>query len=121
MNRRILFVYNAESGVWNRSLDFAHKIISPSTYFCDLCNLTHGSFSEKKVWRTFRGAISHTLVFMYKDKFLKEHPENQYQNFHFPMILEEKENKQDILISAKELSLIATTEDLIAILKTKMV
>ena len=32
----LIFVYNAKSGMVNELLDFAHKIVSPSTYNCNL-------------------------------------------------------------------------------------
>jgi len=51
--RTLIFVYNAASDIWSKSLDAAHKIISPSTYACNLCSLTHGNFSEKQVWVLF--------------------------------------------------------------------
>jgi len=48
LQKTIVFIYNAHSDIWNKYIDFAHKIISPSTYACDLCSLTHGNYSEKK-------------------------------------------------------------------------
>lgn len=39
-----LFVYNADSGLFNTATDIAHKILLPETYACNLCALTHGHF-----------------------------------------------------------------------------
>ena len=39
MSKEYLFVYNAKSDKLHKYLDFAHKIISPKTYACDLCSL----------------------------------------------------------------------------------
>ncbi len=38
----LLFVYNADSGLVAGLFDSAHKLLSPSTYQCQLCTLTHG-------------------------------------------------------------------------------
>ncbi len=48
MNKQLLiFVYNANSDLFSTVTDFAHKILSPSTYQCQLCALTYGNFSKK--------------------------------------------------------------------------
>jgi len=121
LERIILFVYNADSGIWDKSLDFAHKIISPSTYSCSLCALTHGSFSENKRWKEFRETIPHQFVFKYKDAFLNEKTGMRYQEFEFPIILEQKENRLDVLMYTEELNVIDSTEKLINILQKKLI
>ncbi|SEL11625.1 hypothetical protein SAMN04487910_1769 [Aquimarina amphilecti] len=116
----ILFVYNANSENWSKYLDFAHKIISPSTYSCGLCSLTHGNFSEKKIWKTFRETVSSKMVFLYKDEFLGKYKDEQYQEFIFPIVLEQKKNKLDPLIESEELKSIQSVENLIENLKAKL-
>jgi hypothetical protein len=44
--KSLLFVYNADSGVFNLVTDIAHKIFSPQTYACQLCCITHGNFED---------------------------------------------------------------------------
>ena len=39
----LLFVYNADGGVVERTLDYLHKLTSPATYSCSLCALTYGA------------------------------------------------------------------------------
>jgi hypothetical protein len=39
---KLLFVYNADSGLFNSIAEAAHKIVSPQTYRCDLCRITYG-------------------------------------------------------------------------------
>jgi hypothetical protein len=55
----LLFVYNANSGKLNAAFDMAHKAISPSTYKCSLCALTHNPLKEKKEWVDFQKASKH--------------------------------------------------------------
>lgn len=118
--KRIIFVYNAQSDSWSKSLDFAHKIISPSTYNCSLCSLTHGSFSERKKWKIFRETTSHTLIFEYKNEFLKRLENNHNHIFHFPVVVEENQGNYDILISSDELNRIESLDELIEKMKNKM-
>ena len=65
----LLFVYNAKSDIINSTFDFAHKIISPKTYGCNLCKLTHGNFGEKKSWKEFKEQNKNKLEFYHKDEF----------------------------------------------------
>ncbi|WP_299214974.1 GTPase [uncultured Aquimarina sp.] len=120
MKRTIIFIYNADANIWNKYLDFAHKIISPSTYSCDLCSLTHGNFSENKIWKEFREIVSYEFVFKYKDEFIEEFNEVEYQKFQYPIILEEKDSRLDVLMNANELNLMNSVEDLIGALRKKL-
>lgn len=69
----LLFVYNADSGLFSTLSDFAHKIISPSTYHCNLCALTYGNFLMKKDWKSFIENLNMETAFLYKDQFMKKH------------------------------------------------
>jgi hypothetical protein len=48
---QLIFVYNADSGGLNTLFDIAHKVVSPETYSCSLCMLTHGVLSERTAWK----------------------------------------------------------------------
>jgi len=120
LKRTIIFIYNADSNIWNKYLDFAHKILSPSTYSCDLCSLTHGNFSENKAWRQFREDVPYEFIFKYKDQFVEECNESEYEKFRFPIILEQKESVLDILVNDKELNMMSSVEDLIETLRKKL-
>ena len=52
--------------------DISHKVLSPSTYPCNLCGLTHGAFSMRKEWRDFLAKIKPPLTFLHRDEFRKE-------------------------------------------------
>ncbi len=112
-------MYNAKSDAWSKSLDLAHKILNPSTYNCSLCNLTHGNFSEKEVWKNFREYSETDFVFMYKDVFVKKYPD--YNDKDFPIILEMDNGKKPvILFDAQKLTSITSVEELIEILQKKI-
>ena len=71
----LLFVYNADSGLFNTMADIGHKIFSPDTYQCDLCQLTHGYFSERGQWREFIDSLGIECRFLHRDEFRKAHPD----------------------------------------------
>ncbi|NBR07766.1 MAG: hypothetical protein EBT92_18660 [Planctomycetes bacterium] len=71
-NSGLVFVYNADRGFFNLMADISHKVLSPSTYPCNLCALTHGAFSMRKEWRDFLNKIKPPLTFMHRDEFRKE-------------------------------------------------
>ncbi|MDH5784859.1 MAG: hypothetical protein OEZ16_04525 [Chromatiales bacterium] len=112
----ILFVYNANSGKLNTWLDIGHKLISPDTYSCNLCALTHGLLSEREEWKEFRQSSSNDLVFLHRDEF-----EKQYSNrgdFIYPIILNVDDNGNlHPLISSDELNKLNELEELISKVK----
>ncbi len=109
---KIIFIYNADSGLVNTWLDIGHKIISPNTYSCNLCSIKHGIFSEKTEWSNYRESSSHNLEFLHKDEF-----QTKYQpkmKLAFPAVLKYKENNEfDVLISTEEINNIKSIKELI--------
>jgi len=70
----LLFVYNADTGLFNTMADIGHKIFSPQTYSCDLCQLTHGYFAERDEWRAFVEQLGMECRFLHRDEFRQEFP-----------------------------------------------
>jgi len=110
---KLIFVYNANSGKLSAALDIAHKIISPSTYQCNLCSLTHSTITERDVWKKFREESDTELVFYHKDEF--EHEFNN--NFTYPIVLKEENGELTEYISTDKINAINDVEDLIAQVK----
>ena len=71
MNRTLIFVYNAQSGLFNAVTDMAHKIFSPATYSCNLCALTHSNIGMRKEWKQFVENLGRPVEFLHADE-LKE-------------------------------------------------
>jgi hypothetical protein len=70
----LVFVYNAESGVFNALADSAHKIFSPATYACNLCALTHSAFGMRAGWRRFLESLGVSLEFLHADELRSRYP-----------------------------------------------
>ena len=96
--QQLIFVYNADSGLFNSVTDFAHKIISPSTYQCQLCALTNGNFSMKQDWKSFIESLPIKTVFLYKDEFVQQYK----MNTAFPAVFIKSDDSTIILIVTKE-------------------
>jgi hypothetical protein len=69
----LVFVYNADSGVFNALADAAHKIFSPRTYRCNLCAITHTAVGMRKEWRAFLDGLDATLEFLHADELEKRY------------------------------------------------
>lgn len=65
---KIIFVYNADQGKLNAAFDTIHKFVSPGTYQCQLCAMTHGSFGMKKDWKTFIDSLGIEVEFLHRDE-----------------------------------------------------
>ena len=74
MNNKLIFVYNADSGMFNTVTDIAHKILSPKTYSCNLCAITHSYFSVKENWADFLEGFPVECEFLHKDEFINAYP-----------------------------------------------
>ena len=112
----LIFIYNAKSGVVNELIDFAHKIVSPETYDCNLCAISYGAFSMKKKWSTYIETLPFKSTFTYKDKFSK----NGYSNIKFPSVFIRSNEKLDEIISATEINEINNLDQLIGLLNQKL-
>jgi len=65
----LVFVYNADSGLFNLLTDIAHKIFSPQTYDCNLCAVTHDKFGIKDEWRKYLKTLAAPVEFLHADEF----------------------------------------------------
>ncbi|MBG7601783.1 MAG: GTPase [Gammaproteobacteria bacterium] len=109
---KLIFVYNANSGKLNTLFDIAHKLLSPETYQCDLCSLTHGALSEKQAWKEFRERTGLNMVFLHKDEFEQLHK----KSFNYPVILKQADSI-DLLLNADEISQVKSVDGLIALIE----
>jgi len=39
---KLIFFYNADTGIFNAMTDTIHKVLYPSTYQCHHCYISHG-------------------------------------------------------------------------------
>ena len=117
--QKLIFIYNADSGLRNTIIDGAHKILSPSTYECRLCEITFGAFTEKNVWKKFREISDIQMEFLHKDEFEKQYSPKFGHKYAFPIVLAATENRLEIYISADELKAMVNAEELIELIERR--
>lgn len=117
MKDTLIFVYNADGGLYNSLTDFAHKVISPKTYNCNLCKLSYGNFGEKKEWKEFVSSCTIQTLFFHKDEF-----ENTYniKKKKLPAVFWQNGRQTVQIISADEINACNTTSMLINLVKQKL-
>ena len=69
----LVFVYNADSGFTNTLLDIGHKIVSPQTYSCNLCAITHSTFSMRGEWKRFVDELGLPVEFVHRDELVERY------------------------------------------------
>lgn len=114
---KLIFVYNAKSGKFNTILDIAHKLLSPESYSCKLCALTHGTFSEQNAWKTFKSEVNISMMFLHSDEFEAKFDKAE---FIYPVILSEHYSSLKTFMSANDINTIKTLEDFIEAIKQKL-
>ena len=109
---KLIFVYNADSGMINTVKDISHKLFSPQTYDCFLCSLTHGTFRESSEWKEFCQNVRCDMVFLHRDEF----EENYKEAMEYPVVLKEN-GSLEVAISREQLASYASLDNLIDAVK----
>ncbi len=105
----LIFVYNADSGLFNTLADIGHKVFSPDTYQCNLCALTHGYLREKSRWKRFIGTLEIPCEFLHRDQFRQRFPGNEEP---LPAVFRRDANDLRVCLSAEELAGCSGLEEL---------
>jgi hypothetical protein len=118
VNGRLVFVYNANAGLIAGALDSIHKTLSPDTYACDLCAITHGFFTMRPQWRAWLKSLPHEPEFYHRPDFRAAFPELADEPL--PLVGLAKEGRFSILLDAKALGRVTNVDDLVASLEAKL-
>ena len=105
----LVFVYNADSGVFNALADAAHKIFSPRTYQCNLCALTHSAVRMRKEWKKFLDGLGVPLEFLHADELRSRHG---VAGVPLPAVFERDGDEVKVLITADSINTCRTMDDL---------
>ena len=119
MQKKLLFVYNADATLYGMATDFVHKIVSPKTYKCALCKLTYGKISIKKDWQQFIDTLPHQKEFLHKDELVKKY--SSLASFDLPAIFIYNNNAWELLISSIEMKAVKSLDELQSLLLKKLV
>jgi hypothetical protein len=100
-DRRIIFVYNADSHLLAQLKDYVHKIVAPDTYPCSLCQITFGNLGMKRAWRRFVRELPAEVVFLHRDELIG--PYAHLLEHALPAAFLEEDGKVSLLIAAEVL------------------
>lgn len=101
INPKLIFVYNAESGMFNALTDLAHKTLSPETYSCNLCALTYSTFGMRREWKGFLENLDLSFEFLHADEMREIYQANGAP---LPAVFIKEDEKLRVLIEAAEIN-----------------
>lgn len=113
----LVFVYNADSGLFNTITDVAHKIISPATYSCKLCSLTYSYFTIKKDWADFLAGLDADLEFLHRDELRDKYG---ITDISLPVILLDRDKQLTTWISTQEINQCQDIEALKTLIRERL-
>jgi hypothetical protein len=116
-NHALVFVYNADSGIFNAATDMAHKIFSPETYECNLCALTYSTFGMRGEWKNFLETLARPFEFLHADELKSLYSISGVQ---LPAVFEKEGEQLKLLIDADSINACLTIADLKRLVSDKL-
>jgi hypothetical protein len=117
MEITLLFVYNADSGIFNNIIDGIKKVTAPSTYQCRLCGLTYGFATMKGEWKMFIDSLEMPVKFLHRDEFKVKYGSNASC---CPAAFLEDNEKLDVLIDKVEMNKLDSLNGLMHLVTAKL-
>ncbi len=113
----LIFVYNADSGFVNTLLDIGHKIVSPQTYSCNLCAITHSTFSMRDEWKNFVAGLGVSVEFLHRDELEKQYG---MRDVGLPAVFRKNNGALEAWVSREEINRCRSLGDLEQLIKTRL-
>lgn len=115
---KLIFVYAVKSGLFNMVSDYAHKVMSPRTYPCNLCAVTNTMLGKKREWSDFLRAAGHDVEFLHRDEVTASYP---HVTATLPVVLRSNgDGDPDVLVSSAEINACRTLDDLISLMRRRL-
>jgi hypothetical protein len=117
MTTSLIFVYQGESGLFNTLSHVAHKIFSPQTYPCNLCNLINSPLGMRSEWKQFLSSLNMPFEFLHEDEYT-----NLYKTTvkSAPVVLSKLGESIDVLVSTEVINQCKTIDELKHIILSKL-
>ncbi|MGI9168321.1 MAG: hypothetical protein ACR2G5_18390 [Pyrinomonadaceae bacterium] len=113
----LVFVYNADSGLFNALTDMAHKAFSPQTYECNLCKLTFSTFGMRKSWKGFLSTLKVPLEFLHADELKSSY---QISDVQLPAVFKKQGERLEVFLGAHEINECRTIGELMKLIRSKL-
>lgn len=116
---RLIFVYRGTSNPFSLLADFAHRLLYPETYECNLCDLTYDLLTMKRQWKAFIASLPVRSAFHLSDRFSRRYPE--FAATPFPAVfIEDSVQVIRPLISKEEIDAATTLEQLQELIASRL-
>jgi len=115
--KKLVFVYNANSGVISLVKDFWKKILNPSSYECNLCFQTFGAFTMKRDWKKFINNLNIDTEFLHRNEFEMKY---RIKNALYPSAYLEQNGELKLLISREEMNSVKNLDEMEALVLRKI-
>lgn len=97
---KLVFVDNADDGLFNAIAATAHRIFSPATYECALCFYTYGVRGMHREWKHFLESLGCSLDFYYRTEVRAAYSQ---RDIRLPAVLVDRGNGLELLIQFDEI------------------
>ncbi|MEO0424750.1 MAG: hypothetical protein AAF184_20605 [Pseudomonadota bacterium] len=114
---KLIFVYNANAGWLNSAWDSAHKLLSPSTYKCSLCAITHHPLGMRLAWSAFVDELGHEVEFLHRDEAAARYA---VSGIAWPAVLVDQAGEVSEWLGAEALNQAETLEDLQRLIRKRL-
>lgn len=116
-DRKVVMIYNADSGLINGIKDYFHKKRNPETYGCNLCLQTFSGISMKKDWKSYIKNLDIPTEFLHKDEFEKKY---NVKDAKYPSAYLQNGSSMKILISVDEMNKVKSLDEMKDLLSKKL-
>lgn len=117
MTHALLFVYAVDGGLVADVLGALHKLVSPATYPCTLCALTHGPLRPRPAWSRAIAELGIDCQFLHRDELVERHGPDQPP---LPVVFLVEGDARRVLLSAADIAGCRDLDALIALLSSRL-
>ncbi len=108
--KKLVFVYNGDSGLINGVMHYLHKRISPDTYPCELCGMVYDGTALNKDWLAFVKSMGMPTEFLHRDEYRKQYGKSALD---WPaVLLHDDRTLQAVVLAAADFAAIGSREAL---------
>ena len=115
--KKVIFVYNANSGAVSVVKDFWKKILRPSSYECNLCLQTFSLFSMKKSWKSFIQNLEIETEFLHRDEFEQKY---EISDAKYPSAYIQENGDFTLFITQDEMNKVKSLEEMEGLVSKKL-
>ena len=110
--RKLIFVYNADSGLLSLLADAAHRVVRPSTYPCRLCAVTHAFTGMQTEWKDFIHSLEYPAEFLHRDELAEQYG---IDDVSLPAVFAAMDDGISLWINAEDINACQSLKDLMSL------